>query len=153
MTHSGVRPLADTLWKRDTYWLYGAVEPETGEQFYLEMNKVDKVCFECFLKHFSKHYPNEHHFIQVDNAAFHNTANIEVPDNITLLHQPAYSPDTNPIERVWSWIKSKIKGIKFYSLDTLKNEVWKIIQQTSHKKMSSLTYWPHIQRAIREFRS
>lgn len=153
MASSGVKPIGKTQWKRDTYWLYGAVEPETGEQFYLELSHVDQVCFKRFLTEFSTRYPNDHHVIQVDNAAFHTAKAITLPDNVSLLFQPAYSPDTNPIERVWSWIKSKIKGALFTDIEVLKDKVWEIIQETTNEQIVSICCWPHIRKAIEAFRS
>ncbi len=153
MASSGVRAIAQTQWKRDTYWLYGAIEPETGEQFYLELSHVDQVCFERFLHDFSAQYPESHHVMQVDNAAFHTAKKINVPVNISLIFQPPHSPDTNPIERVWSWIKSKLQGNIFPDIHTLKEEVWKVIEATTPERISSMSYWPHIRHAVESFRS
>ncbi len=89
----------------------------------------------------------------MDNAPAHTAKGVLIPDNVSLLFQPPHCPDTNPIERVWQWIKKSIKGLNFPSLMQLKLFVWESIQQTSHERFCSLTYWPHIKEAIRTFRS
>jgi transposase len=49
--------------------------------------------------------------IQLDNGRFHYAKNLTIPDNIVLLFQPPYSPDVNPIERVWQFMKDKLRWI------------------------------------------
>lgn len=41
----------------------------------------------------------------IDNAGFHATQNIKVPDNIFLLRIPPYCPELNPCEQIWQFIK------------------------------------------------
>ena len=82
-------------------WLYGAVEPLTGARFFYEFTHLDTVCFEKFLELFASENPEDLHLIQLDNGGFHNSLNLSIPENIILLFQPAYSPEVNPIERLW----------------------------------------------------
>jgi len=42
----------------------------------------------------------------LDQAGWHRSKSLQVPGNITLLPLPPYSPELNPIERVWSWLRS-----------------------------------------------
>ena len=52
----------------------------------------------------------------IDNAPWHKTKKVKdycKENNITLLFLPPYSPEFNPIERVWSFAKSKVKNIFF----------------------------------------
>ena len=48
-------------------------------------------CFEVFL----------------DNGAFHKAKRLLIPDNIALCFIPPYSPELNPAEKVWAFIKKK----------------------------------------------
>jgi transposase len=51
-------------------------------------------------------YPNLIlHIIQVDNAPAHKLDSSELPDNVILLFQPPASPEVNPTERVWEYLK------------------------------------------------
>jgi transposase len=50
----------------------------------------------------------------MDNASFHKsekTRSIIESANCTLLFLPPYSPDLNPVEKVWANLKKKIKQI------------------------------------------
>ena len=82
-------------------WLYGLVEPMSGKSFFYEFCHLDSICFEKYLELFSEEYSNDFHIIQLDNGSFHQALNLSIPDNIMLLFQPPYTPQVNPIERLW----------------------------------------------------
>ena len=65
--------------------------------------------FEAYLKELSLHRPHEAKILVIDNAGFHSTQQILVPDNIFLLRIPPYCPELNPCEQVWAWIKNRYK--------------------------------------------
>ncbi len=47
-----------------------------------------------------------HALLTVDGAGWHQTGDkLRVPDNITLLHLPPYSPELNPVENVWAYLR------------------------------------------------
>ena len=100
LTGRGIKPQGKVQWDFIYLWLYGAVEPLTGEEFFYEFTHLDTVCFEKFLELFASKYPEDLHIIQVDNGGFHNSLNLSIPENIILLFPPAYSPEVNPIERL-----------------------------------------------------
>ncbi|MEG3991564.1 transposase [Microcoleus sp. S28C3] len=101
-------------------WLYGAVYPLTGEGFFYEFTHLDPVCFEKFLELFASKYPEDLHIIQLDNGGFHNSLNLSIPENIILLFQPAYSPEVNPIERLWGYVKEQLKWLRFDQIEELR---------------------------------
>ena len=51
------------------------------------------MCFEKFLELFAAAYPLDLHIIQLDNGGFHSSLNLNQPENVILLFQPAYSPE------------------------------------------------------------
>ena len=57
---------------------------------------------------FSKAYPHSLNVIQLDNGRFHSAKSLTIPDNIVLLFQPPYSPDLNPIEGLWKWMREDV---------------------------------------------
>src|SRR6202035_1510635 len=42
----------------------------------------------------------------LDGASWHNSHGLVVPNNITLLALPPYSPELNPVERIWHYLRS-----------------------------------------------
>ncbi|NJO17385.1 MAG: hypothetical protein HC877_17070 [Thioploca sp.] len=53
--------------------------------------------FETYLREFSQAYSHNLHIIPLDNARFHTTKRLIIPNNIILWFQPPYSPDCNLI--------------------------------------------------------
>lgn len=99
ITLAGVKPVGAMQWRRDNFYLYGIVEPSTGEHFFWEFSHLDTVCFERFLTRFASTYSEDLHIVQVDNGAFHSSRHLRVPENVVLLFQPPHTPEVNPIER------------------------------------------------------
>jgi hypothetical protein len=91
-----------------SYYLYGAVAPQTGESFWLEFSDLDGLCFQVFLEQLASEYPEHLNIVQLDNGRFHYSSSLKIPDNILLIFQPPYSPELNPIERVWHYIKQEL---------------------------------------------
>ena len=49
---------------------------------------------------------DKHVVLVLDQAGWHLAKALEIPPNITLLHLPPYSPELNPAERLWAYLKS-----------------------------------------------
>ena len=49
--------------------------------------------------------PDAHAVLVLDQAGWHTTARLVVPDNITLVPLPPRSPELNPVENVWQFIR------------------------------------------------
>jgi DDE superfamily endonuclease len=43
--------------------------------------------------------------VVLDGAGWHATGALVVPDNLTLLPLPSYSPELNPVENVWQYLR------------------------------------------------
>ena len=106
------------------------------------------VCFEKFLELFASKYPLDLHIIQVDNGGFHNSLNLSIPENVILLCQPAYSPEVNPIERLWGYIKEQLKWLRFEQIEELRAAVQKELNKLTNEVIASLTGWQFILQAI-----
>ena len=65
-------------WKFEAFYRYGAVEPLTGESFFLELPYLNRVCFQAFLNEFSKTYRDSLNILQLDNASPHLAKNLRV---------------------------------------------------------------------------
>ncbi|NMG22114.1 IS630 family transposase [Brasilonema bromeliae SPC951] len=148
ITLKGVKPIGLTQWKRDNFYLYGVVEPMSGENFILEFSHLDTMCFQIFLEKFAVEYPEDLHIIQVDNGAFHFSNYLKVPSNIILLFQPAHSPEVNPIERFWEEIKKHLSWECFQTLNELQEAVWKQLSKFTTSQVKSIAGWDFIINAL-----
>jgi putative transposase len=83
------------------------------------------VYFDNFLELFAAAYPDDLHIIQLDKGGLHNSLNLNIPENVILLFQLAYSPEVNPIERLWEYIKEQLKWLRFDGIEELRETVQK----------------------------
>lgn len=104
LTAKGVKPVGKVQWQREAFYLYGVVEPKTGESFFWGTplrghSHLDSVCFEHFLNLVSQQFPNSLNIIQLDNCSAHTAKHLNVPDNILLLFQSPHCPATQRVPR------------------------------------------------------
>jgi len=132
------------------FWLWGSFSPITGDSHYVISQGVSKNMFVAYLNDLSKLNPKEFKILLIDNAGFHSTKDVVIPNNIALLPIPPYSPELNPAERVWKEIKSKISMKIFETLDTLENKVVDIINSMDKCDIKSLTDYPYIKNTYQD---
>jgi hypothetical protein len=101
VTGYGVKPVQVVEPLYAYYWLYAAVEPTTGEAFWWELPRLDAACFTVFLRQFSQQYAESLNVVLLDQAPAHVAQRVLIPENVVLVLLPAYSPELNPVERLW----------------------------------------------------
>ncbi len=88
--------------------LFAAVRPAIGESFALVLPRVSTEAMQAFLDRFSAALaPDEHAAMAVDGAGWHVAHALCIPDNVTLVLLPPYSPELNPVERVWPFLRER----------------------------------------------
>ena len=88
-------------------WVLGAVCPETGHAEGLLSPQLNAKIVSEFLRQFSATIPADEHAVMLwDGAGFHASHQLRVPDNVTVVTLPPYSPELNPIENLWHYLKS-----------------------------------------------
>ncbi len=86
-------------------YLYAAVQPATGEDVCLVLPEVSTGAMSTFLGEFARALPADQHAVMVlDQAGWHGAKALRVPDTVTLVPLPPYSPELNPVERVWLYL-------------------------------------------------
>ena len=106
------------------------------------------MCFQIFLDQRRDKYPDYLNVIQLDNGKFHHSSSLKIPDNILLIFQPPYSPELNPIERIWSHIKQELSWEISENLDGLKEKVCAFIEEFSTEEIASIAGWDYILSAL-----
>lgn len=139
LTASGIKPMVSYQHIFKTTYLYGSYSPINGDSFVWEINGVDTTIFEAYLKAFSKYKPKEYKIVVIDNAGFHSTKNIEVPNNIYLLRIPPYNPELNPCEQVWQYIKNRFKNQRFETMDLLRQWLHNTVNLMQEQTIKSIT--------------
>lgn len=101
----GPRPVLRVSGGRSWTPVMAAVEPATGQCHSLIAGRFDRRWFGYFLQQLAAAYPGERVILVVDNAGWHKARDLVVPANIVLWFLPPHSPELNPVERVWLWLR------------------------------------------------
>jgi DDE superfamily endonuclease len=148
ITAMGVKPVLSTQWSRQNFWLYGALEPLSGESFFYAFSHLDATCFNLFVQEFGAAFPESLNLLQLDQAGAHCASLIEWPDNVVPLYQPSHSPELNPIERFWQDLRKRFKGINFEDLTQLQQAVFEALKTSTQERIASLTGYSFILEAL-----
>lgn len=106
------------------FYLYSAVSPLTGESFSYIIPQCNTLCMNFFLQELSKEFKEQKLTIIMDGAGWHKSKSLIVPKNMMVIYLPPYSPELNPVERLWQYIKKALLKNKIYeSLDELEDKV------------------------------
>jgi len=148
ITSCGVRPKVKYQHKFENTYLYGSYSPIDGDSFVYEINGVSSPIFEAYLKEFSKHRSEEVKILIIDNAGFHSTKNIRIPDNIILVNIPPYSPELNPCEQIWAYIKQRFKNRSFGTMEKLKDWLYDTVKNMTTQTIKSIVSNHHYTKAF-----
>lgn len=139
LVSKGVKPIGKYQYSYKWLWLWGCFSPITGEDFYWETPVVSNAIFEQFLEDFSKQNPKELKVMVIDNAGFHACQNINIPENIKLIRIPPYTPELNPAEKVWQWMKDRVAMKIFDSIQILQQRITQLVKQINPNIVKSIT--------------
>ena len=100
-------------------YIYGAICPARGIGEAIVINSIGKESMQHHLKAISRCIPeNRHAVVVMDKAPWHRS--LEIPQNMTVVYLPSYSPELNPQENVWEYLKSNyLSNVVFESLNNV----------------------------------
>jgi hypothetical protein len=102
----GTRPRAPKDCRYAWAYIFGAVCPARATGAALVMPHANTEAMNAHLAEISLHVTSGAHAILVlDGAGWHNSRSLVVPENITLLPLPPYSPELNPVENLWQYLR------------------------------------------------
>jgi len=119
ITARGVKPIVDYQHKFKNLYLFCAFSGINGAHFLLELPYCNSDNFQTFLNMFAKSNPDVFKILILDNGAFHHAKTLVIPDNIALLFLPPYSPELNPAENMWQYIKGKLSIKVHHTIEQL----------------------------------
>jgi hypothetical protein len=118
----GSRPRAPRDQRYDWAYLFGAVCPARDHGAALVLPNADAEAMNLHLAEISCNVtPGSHAVVLLDGAGWHQTGGrLHVPDNISLLKLPAYSPELNPVENIWEFLRQNhLSNTVFESYDAI----------------------------------
>ena len=144
---TGTRPEVASQLIREYIYLYGAVCPKDGTCVYLIMPTSNTACFQAFLDILARKFVRQDILLVLDGAPNHRCGDLALPDNISLLFLPPYSPELNPKENLWDEIREKIfKNYALKSIDAVRAKLRQAILyiERNPKTVKSITSFPYI---------
>jgi transposase len=143
----GSRPTAVRQTEYQYLWVIGAACPETGHAEGLLSPQLNTAIINTFLEQFSATIPAGEQAVMVwDGAGFHTSKALRVPENVTLVRLPPYSPELNPIENLWHYLKSHFWSNRSYAdydeLEEAAMAAWKtaVLDQTLVQSVCAAPY-------------
>ena len=92
-----------------------------------------------FLEEMSEYLGTKEAFIVMDCARWHRSKNLKIPQNITPIYLPPYSPELNPVERLWQYIKDHTLKNKVYdNLEILEDIICTFINEIDPSTIRSI---------------
>ena len=97
----GSRPRAVRQQQFEAAYMYGAVCPAEGKAVGIVMPKANSEGMQVHIDMIAAAVTSgKHAVLVVDRAAWHVTAKLRMPKNLSILHLPPYSPELNTVEQI-----------------------------------------------------
>ncbi|MGA9042325.1 MAG: IS630 family transposase [Terriglobales bacterium] len=112
----GTRPFALKDQRTASAYIFGAICPTLGKAAGLVLPFCNTEAMELHLQEIALAVePGAHAVLFVDQAGWHVTAKLEVPENMTLVPLPAKSPELNPVENIWQYMRDNWLSNRIFS--------------------------------------
>ena len=117
----GTRPRAPRDQRYEWAYLFGAACPERSATAALVLPNANAEAMNLHLEEISNQVaPGAHAALVLDGAGYHLKAALQVPKNITLVPLPPYSPELNPVENIWEYLRAnKLANTVFETYDEI----------------------------------
>jgi hypothetical protein len=103
-------------------YLYAFVRPRTGQTDWLLLPTVSTVAIQLALQEFARDVgagAERQVILVLDQAGWHTSAELSVPNRLHLEPLPAYSPELQPAERLWTLTDEVVANRHFAAMDEL----------------------------------
>lgn len=141
------RPVVGRALVREFKYEYAAVSPWSGDLDYMTLEKMDTEHMSRFLRQVGQAHHQDFIVMVLDRAPSHKGKEPEVPEKMTLVFMPPYSPELNPVEILWNVIRRDYFANRvFDSLNAATGQAEHGLANIASNKeaLKSLTNWPWI---------
>jgi len=102
----GTRPSAPHDQRTISSYIFGAICPALGKAAGLVLPVCNTDAMSLHLAEISQTVaPKAHAAVLMDQAGWHTTEKLVIPDNITIIPIPAKCPELNPVENIWQFMR------------------------------------------------
>ena len=154
----GIRPHAQQRRRYEWLYVYGFVRPSVGRVEWLLLPTVDVEIFELALEHFAAAVgagENKRIVLVMDQAGWHFSKSLKVPEGLHLLPLPAYSPELQPSEKLWPLLHEAVANQEIGDMDKLEDLLLKRCRELQDQPEvvfghTLFDWWAHAAGAERE---
>ena len=105
---TGTRPRQTADLRTGCAYLFGAICPERATGAAVAARRADTAAMQFHLDEISANVtPAAHAVVLLDRAGWHTTKKLCTPDNLTLVPLPPRSPELNPQENIWQYVRQR----------------------------------------------
>jgi transposase len=145
----GVRPTWEVQDRYTWRWLYAAIEPTTGQSYFLLLPRVDRPCLQVFLDHVAAAQGATSRTtlgLVWDGSGAHRSTKLVWPDGLKALPLPPYSPELNPAEQVMRVLRERLANRIFADLDELDAAIEAVLHAwwddpTQLQRLTGYAWW------------
>lgn len=146
----GVRPVAKQKRGFKSVYVSGIVQPKTGKVHWLIVPKLTAAIFSIILKNFAEQFDiglKRRAIIVLDQAGWHTSGKLVIPEGIHLIFQPAYSPEVQPAEHLWPPLREPVANRVWTNLEDVEEALEKRCRELADdpERLRSTTHfwwWP-----------
>jgi transposase len=148
LTACGVQPIGPVQHRFEWFYVDGAVEPTTGERFFLERPDLNAELVQLFVDAFAQAFPDSLTLLLLDHSGAHTAQQLTIPVNVRLVLLPPYCPELNPIERVWRDLKAAWAWLHFAHLEGQPDSGAELLRAYETTTLQALTGYTSLVEAI-----
>jgi transposase len=136
----------------DYLYVFAAACCQTGHAVATIVPYINTEMMNLFLEEFAQSLETDVHAVMIlDQAGWHTSGKLLVPDNLTLIFLPPRSPELNPIENLWHWITSHYWSNRVHAnydtmLDTASDALALTFDDT--ERIKTICNAPYLRRAV-----
>ena len=103
----GTRPRQPADQRYQSAYLFGAICPARGVGAALAMPFANTQAMQAHLDEIGRTVARgAHAVLLLDRAGWHTTEKLTIPNNLTLILLPSHSPELNPVENIWQFLRA-----------------------------------------------
>lgn len=144
ITARGVKPVGTIQHQYANCWCFGCVAPATGDADVQLLPKLDAAHMQVFLDGVAKRHQDTFNIIVLDRSGAHTAKALRLPEHIALIFLPAWSPELNPMERVWEDVRRQMAWKWFPHLACLKDERDAVVAASTRERLHSLSGYAYL---------
>ena len=145
----GTRPIQPADQRYENAYLFGAVCPARGVGAALALPFADTDAMQRHIDEIALHVARgAHAVLLLDRAGWHTTGKLVWPKNVTPILLPSRSPELNPVEQVWQYLRANyLSNRTFDTYDAIIDaacDAWrKLIAQPQQITSIGMRTWAH----------